>query len=426
MPVLATAGSSPLARGLPGPRPARHGGVGIIPARAGFTGRRRESGAQCRDHPRSRGVYGDEAGADSRGLGSSPLARGLPAWTVWGAALGGIIPARAGFTHRHPGRHGRGRDHPRSRGVYTVRPATATPRTVDHPRSRGVYLTQNLTLPQVVGSSPLARGLRRPHGPTGTDRGIIPARAGFTADDRGRSELPADHPRSRGVYGLSYPLPFTRPGSSPLARGLQSFPRSFLPRGRIIPARAGFTRQSGSRAGSRPDHPRSRGVYVRTSSSSRRSPGSSPLARGLPVHVYRSDLGARIIPARAGFTPQRADHGGRGEDHPRSRGVYVLPGGTRLTREGSSPLARGLRRGRPPLHRRGGIIPARAGFTSPASSPTGRRWDHPRSRGVYVLTDNQWNRLAGSSPLARGLPRRRRRRRRRPGIIPARAGFTYG
>ena len=281
LPVLATAGSSPLARGLPGPRPARHGGVGIIPARAGFTGRRRESGAQCRDHPRSRGVYGDEAGADSRGLGSSPLARGLPAWTVWGAALGGIIPARAGFTHRHPGRHGRGRDHPRSRGVYTVRPATATPRTVDHPRSRGVYLTQNLTLPQVVGSSPLARGLRRPHGPTGTDRGIIPARAGFTADDRGRSELPADHPRSRGVYGLSYPLPFTRPGSSPLARGLQSFPRSFLPRGRIIPARAGFTRQSGSRAGSRPDHPRSRGVYVRTSSSSRRSPGSSPLARGL-------------------------------------------------------------------------------------------------------------------------------------------------
>ena len=51
-----------------------------------------------------------------------------------------------------------------------------------------------------------------------------------------------------------------------------------------------------------------------------------------------------------------------------------------------------------------GIIPARAGFTCLVSLTGPRRWDHPRSRGVYD-DDASWVRsTAGSSPLARGLP----------------------
>ena len=53
-------GSSPLARGLQGVQDAFEREVRIIPARAGFTGFRRERDAQNEDHPRSRGVYSRE------------------------------------------------------------------------------------------------------------------------------------------------------------------------------------------------------------------------------------------------------------------------------------------------------------------------------------------------------------------------------
>ena len=55
--ILVRNGSSPLARGLPGAGAQFLGGLGIIPARAGFTGRVFPSRIHARDHPRSRGVY---------------------------------------------------------------------------------------------------------------------------------------------------------------------------------------------------------------------------------------------------------------------------------------------------------------------------------------------------------------------------------
>ena len=50
----------------------------------------------------------------------------------------------------------------------------------DHPRSRGVYAMVKEAQTLFVGSSPLARGLRRPEVFDAMRRGIIPARAGFT------------------------------------------------------------------------------------------------------------------------------------------------------------------------------------------------------------------------------------------------------
>ena len=90
----------------------------------------------------------------------------------------------------------------------------------------------------------------------------------------------------------------------------------------IIPARAGFTRES-------PHTPS-------------RTPGSSPLARGLPVARGFCLLVIRIIPARAGFTAPTAPRTGSAPDHPRSRGVYGQKLGHKLGQDGSSPLARGL------------------------------------------------------------------------------------
>ena len=235
---------------------------------------------------------------------------------------------------------------------------------------------------------------------------------------------PWDHPRSRGVYPVSHGEPDTLEGSSPLARGL---PRPLPPgrhRVRIIPARAGFTVGCGGVDGRRGDRPRSRGVYLNGEAVPRRFMGSSPLARGLPPRFLRRRHDGRIIPARAGFT-RRAVVGRRPPpDHPRSRGVYPFSPRPTPGDSGSSPLARGLLgdavdEGDPP-----GIIPARAGFTRRRSTPPAASTDHPRSRGVYFSSWYWAMIVSGSSPLARGLPTSYPHLCPQGGIIPARAGFT--
>ena len=137
---------------------------------------------------------------------------------------------------------------------------------------------------RLPGSSPLARGLPLMTEFTYWKLGIIPARAGFTCPTTRNSSLGKDHPRSRGVYVKSHWGKHYRSGSSPLARGLPL----------VLGQRGVGLRVS--------DHPRSRGVY-RTGRCGERSPiGSSPLARGLLEHDGRPFDDAGIIPARAGFT----------------------------------------------------------------------------------------------------------------------------
>ena len=253
----------------------------------------------------------------------------------------------------------------------------------DHPRSRGVYESNPRLRPSRLGSSPLARGL--PYGGLAEFEvtGIIPARAGFTGARPRWERKPQDHPRSRGVYSRSSSTSRTGAGSSPLARGLPDVVGLGHLRKGIIPARAGFTSAEPPDHVPFGDHPRSRGVYPFRRRTAARRAGSSPLARGL-LDVVPDHFGlAGIIPARAGFTLRQARHGRRQPDHPRSRGVYSPPHTPFPTRSGSSPLARGLPPsgavGRP--HR--GIIPARAGFTRTQRWCRSRRRDHPRSRGVY-------------------------------------------
>ena len=219
------------------------------------------------------------------------------------------------------------------------------PDILDHPRSRGVYEMPVAQLIVAVGSSPLARGLRRRGAGRAPRIRIIPARAGFT------------HAAMRASI--------TRSGSSPLARGLP--PRHGRDRHgrRIIPARAGFTEGRRRHGRGHKDHPRSRGVYAAPPPSRGHVAGSSPLARGLRPVLIRIVRRHRIIPARAGFTFWRALNAVTRGDHPRSRGVYHDELGDPLTAVGSSPLARGLPPGPAGLGREAGIIPARAGFTLP-------------------------------------------------------------
>ena len=113
--------------------------------------------------------------------GSSPLARGLQPVSKRPRRLSRIIPARAGFTRAYSWEYGAARDHPRSRGVYTM--------------NKGGQHVQE-------GSSPLARGLQAAEELPLHGEWIIPARAGFTVLGEERIDVDQDHPRSRGVYSM--------------------------------------------------------------------------------------------------------------------------------------------------------------------------------------------------------------------------------
>ena len=152
--------------------------------------------------------------------------------------------------------------------------------------------------------------------------------------------------------------------------------------------------------------------------------GSSPLARGLPRRRRVHLWQKRIIPARAGFTRASPTIGGNSKDHPRSRGVYRRHPGRLRRLPGSSPLARGLPRRSILARLRDGIIPARAGFTPDPREVAPAGGDHPRSRGVYLYCASLPLTRKGSSPLARGLPWAHESDFDTAGIIPARAGFT--
>ena len=131
-------GSSPLARGLRGGAHLRGPPARIIPARAGFTSASSPARPRPRDHPRSRGVYGWPQMPHPRPAGSSPLARGLRRQAAPPRDSIGIIPARAGFTGCSRSVRARLSDHPRSRGVYAAGWSTRPGLWGSSPLARGL------------------------------------------------------------------------------------------------------------------------------------------------------------------------------------------------------------------------------------------------------------------------------------------------
>ena len=234
----------------------------------------------------------------------------------------------------------------------------------DHPRSCGDHTQPERASRHPTGSSPLVRGPLESLPVEAPDFGIIPARAGTTRRASGIRSCSWDHPRSCGDHTVPPRKSTLTWGSSPLVRGplLQHLLHK-LHRG-IIPARAGTTRLTRPRCRLDGDHPRSCGDHVVELSNGQNSVGSSPLVRG-PLERCRNlwpDVG--IIPARAGTTSPRLFARNGLRDHPRSCGDHLVVSHNSSTLGGSSPLVRGPHQIPYRVHCVIGIIPARAGTTS--------------------------------------------------------------
>ena len=254
--------------------------------------------------------------------------------------------------------------------------------------------------------------------------GIIPALAGNTAAKGAPHTDPPDHPRSRGEYIKSYATVRDCYGSSPLSRGIRSPDPQRVRHQRIIPALAGNTSRILSIPRCRWDHPRSRGEYSLHWQTVQFGMGSSPLSRGIQRPPRQAPHPRRIIPALAGNTdPPRRGASSR-PDHPRSRGEYAPRSQRSRTARGSSPLSRGIRGGGGDVGHLDRIIPALAGNTPFRPPPDGQGSDHPRSRGEYYQRARKGLTDYGSSPLSRGILQHLIRDPSARGIIPALAGNT--
>ena len=237
------------------------------------------SGVIMWDHPRLRGEQVAARQISCIFQGSPPLARGTGAGSVYVRNLPGITPACAGNRHSA---------------------ISSSKALKDHPRLRGEQLPQHGLCRHVNGSPPLARGTAVPSYFRQARAGITPACAG---NSRPRSFPPhhcGDHPRLRGEQSVLTRGKTPRVGSPPLARGtVRSYAGQNAPRG-ITPACAGNSLQNKPPACAGGDHPRLRGEQAHRGQSLSRHRGSPPLARGTVPQYQCSRISGRITPACAG------------------------------------------------------------------------------------------------------------------------------
>ena len=359
------------------------------------------------------------------GCGSSPRERGAPQLTSYGPQPSRLIPARAGSTNPPPPGRRRDSAHPRASGEHATASASAVLRFGSSPRERGarVRCRDRLDGPGLIparagstaecvaggtgptahprasgehldgtrrrvpgdGSSPRERGAPAARSASTSTLRLIPARAGSTPPSRSAAMLRPAHPRASGEHGVPVGGGVVSDGSSPRERGAHGSDRRASRQHRLIPARGGSTGCSGSCSGS--------------------SSGSSPRERGAPDRRAGQGVERRLIPARAGSTSWTPTRVSNCSAHPRASGEH----------QGRVGSAAAMRR----------LIPARAGSTRRR-----RRWctgtpAHPRASGEHTQDVGHLEPNYGSSPRERGARPRHLRGAGRLRLIPARAGSTW-
>ncbi len=191
------------------------------------------------------------------------------------------------------------------------------------------------------------------------------------------------HPRERGEHLSPVARSPHDAGSSPRARGTLGYVGSQGRHLRFIPASAGNTPSQNTAPPITPVHPRERGEHPNSSLWSYSHAGSSPRARGTRRGSHGNAGRIRFIPASAGNTQRSARHKRRKPVHPRERGEHGPASRCRNLRRGSSPRARGTRRilkALPALRR---FIPASAGNTCCRGCRCSPTAVHPRERGEH-------------------------------------------
>ena len=214
-------------------------------------------------------------------MGSSPRVRGKPTGPKPHGRRPGLIPARAGKTHRHDGDRRVGAAHPRACGEniygplghqrrHGSSPRAGKTRTVRycgravraHPRACGENPVGSAAPSADCGSSPRVRGKRRQRRRGRSVLGLIPARAGKTRSCAPSTTPRTAHPRACGENLARRGRGSLGGGSSPRVRGKRAGGGARGGACGLIPARAGKTSSSGPRPLNWTAHPRACGENI--------------------------------------------------------------------------------------------------------------------------------------------------------------------
>ena len=173
-----------------------------------------------------------------------------------------------------------------------------------------------------------------------------------------------------------------------------------------------------------PAHPRAGGENDTPTRLAAHVPGSSPRGRGKLSCLHRLSRRWGLIPARAGKTTPAASRSLSYQAHPRAGGENGNEGASVFAAPGSSPRGRGKRRGPTGFRRSRRLIPARAGKTPGLRRPHPGHRAHPRAGGENTIARHRSITSEGSSPRGRGKLARHGPAHDRDRLIPARAGKT--
>ena len=152
--------------------------------------------------------------------------------------------------------------------------------------------------------------------------------------------------------------------------------------------------------------------------------GSSPRGRGKPFRSIDNIFKVGLIPARAGKTSPTDEMPPPPAAHPRAGGENESTAAAKGISQGSSPRGRGKLRLDSVARGPAGLIPARAGKTADEMRITLPTQAHPRAGGENTPPTGALVCVTGSSPRGRGKRRPRRARTWCWRLIPARAGKT--
>ena len=131
-----------------------------------------------------------------------------------------------------------------------------------------------------------------------------------------------------------------------------------------------------------------------------------------------------ITPAHAGNTLYSLLHMLIDWDHPRTRGEYIVVSAFPPPAVGSPPHTRGILSCRHVLHILTRITPAHAGNTFSMKTCLAFCRDHPRTRGEYERSRLLTGHIPGSPPHTRGILKSWFVQNVYCGITPAHAGNT--
>ncbi len=339
-------------------------------------------------------TFGDAAGSSPRERGSS---RPPPDWV--GAVS--VVPARAGVIHAPESSSASSSCRPRASG--------------GHPATRRWPSGSARSSPRERGSSPFGNHL-------GTIREVVPARAGVIRACPCRSTSTRRRPRASGGHPVAYIVYAVGAVSSPRERGSSHDGHLFAAHRRVVPARAGVIRSTGSLSRSGCSRPRASGGHPSTTRTTATTAPSSPRERGSSGVGVRPVRARQVVPARAGVIRTPPPPTTSSASRPRASGGHPMPTRARKMPTASSPRERGssgLPRQRVGLV---DVVPARAGVIPVGHHGPGAPRRRPRASGGHPTSILWKPRTRWSSPRERGSSPSGRPCLRRQRVVPARAG----